>query len=130
MPDLFEGLTLGQVRRELGHMVALADTAEHPKPTLINPPGHPMPGHEWIIDQRVIDRRATAPTWWVRTVDNAEGVDAVYVSSPDSMAPGDDFISMLPEDARRLAMAILAAADRAEHLGAGVPRLEDRRTNA
>lgn len=129
MPDLFEGLTLGQVRRELGRMVALADTSERPKPTLINPPGHGMPGHEWIVEQHVIDRRGSAPTWWVRTVDDEEGLDAVYLSSPDGMAPGEDFIAMLPEDARRLAMAILAAADRADHLTAGVSRLQDHRTS-
>lgn len=122
-----DDLTLGQLRRELAHLVSLADSAERPKPTAINPPGHPMPGHEWRIEQRTVSDRHSYPTWWVRTVDNPETSGAVYVSSPDAMYPGKDFGAMFPEDARRLAMALLAAADRADHLTRGVPRLEDRR---
>jgi hypothetical protein len=38
-----------------------------------------------------------------------------------------DFVPMSPLGARRLAMALLAAADRADHLAADVPRLEDHR---
>lgn len=123
-----DGLTIAQIRRELAHLVSLADTAERPKPTGINPPDHPMPGHEWRIEQRIVtDRASGPPTWWVRTVDQADHCGTVYVSSPDAMYPGQDFGAMFPEDARRLAMALLAAADRADHLVRGVPRLEDRR---
>lgn len=122
-----EGLTLAEVRRELAHLVSLADSSERPKPTRINPPGHPMPGYEWEIQQRTIASYQTVPTWLVRTVDDSETADAVYVSSPDCMYPTDDFIAMPPEDARRLAMALLAAADRASHHAYGIPRLEDRR---
>jgi hypothetical protein len=125
-----DGLTLAQLRVELRHLVALADTAERPKPTRINPAGHPMPGHEWVVDQRIIAKDFQGkPTWWVRTVDDPEVADAVFVSSPDGMAPGEDFISMPVEGARRLAMALLAAADRADHQALGVTRLEDRRSH-
>lgn len=123
-----DGVTIEQLRRELAHLVSLADTAERPKPTTINPPGHPMPGHEWRIEQRIVTNRTSGPpTWWVRTVDDSETCGVVYVSSPDAMYPGEDFGCLFPEDARRLAMALLAAADRADHLVRGVPRLEDRR---
>jgi hypothetical protein len=68
----------------------------------------------------------------VRTVDDPETRDSVYVAQPDPYVAYDwerelDFVPMSPTDARRLAMALLAAADRADHLTAGVPRLADRR---
>jgi hypothetical protein len=128
------GLTLAELRTELRRMVALADTAERPKPDAINPPEHQMAGHEWRIDQTVPSGRRP-PLWVVRTVDDPETRDGVYVAQPDPYATYDwerqlDFVAMSPTDARRLAMAILAAADRADHLTAGIPRLADRRTPA
>ncbi|MHA4819469.1 hypothetical protein ACXZ65_34530 [Streptomyces aculeolatus] len=83
-------LTLKQVRTELERLVSLANTAERPKPTTINPPGHAMPGHEWTVVQRTIVERAKELTWTVRTVDEAEHASTVYVSSPDSMYPAED----------------------------------------
>ena len=94
-------LSLGDLRRELHRLMSMADSAERPKPTRINGPDHPMPG--------------------------ADGL--VYVSTPESMYPGEDFVPMYTPDARRLAMALLAAADRADHQAAGIPRLEDRRNS-
>lgn len=122
-----DGITLGQLRSELERLVSLANTAERPKPTSINPPDHPMPGHEWRVEQGVISSATKVPTWLVRTVDDSETCDAVYVSTPEDDKPGDNFIAMWPVDARQLAMALIAAADRANHLTARVPRLEDRR---
>ncbi|MFC8570744.1 hypothetical protein ACFUIW_33805 [Streptomyces sp. NPDC057245] len=124
---MIEDLTLEEVRKELEHLVALAQSGERPRPTRINPADHPMAGWEWVIEQRTVGRRHTTPTWWVRTVDDPDTSGAVYVSSPDCMAPGEDFGAMFPTDARRLGLALIAAADRAEHVHAGVPRLEDRR---
>jgi hypothetical protein len=126
-----EELTLAEVRAELHRLVALADTCERPKPDVINPPGHAMPGHEWRVTQDALPG-TRPPAWIVRTVDDAETCDAVYVAQPD---PHDryewmdrlDFACLSPTDARRLAVAILAAADRAEHLAADVPLLDDRR---
>ncbi|GAA1110576.1 hypothetical protein [Streptomyces javensis] len=124
---MIENLTLQEVRKELEQLVALAQSGERPRPTLINPPGHPMPGWEWVIEQRTVTQRHTTPTWWVRTVDEPETSGAVYVSSPDCMEPGEEFGAMFPTDARRLGLALIAAADRAEHVEAGVPRIEDHR---
>lgn len=56
-------------------------------------------------------------TWIVRTADedNSQTADGlVYVPAPDSTHPGLDFASMYSTDARRVAMALLAAADRAD----------------
>lgn len=127
-----DDLTLGDLRRELRRLVAIADTAERPKPDVINPPEHGMAGHEWRIAQEVV-LGVRPPMWVVRAVDEPETRDAVYVAQPDPYVTYDweyqlNFIAMRPQDARRLAMALIAAADRAEHLVAGVTRLEDRRT--
>lgn len=127
-----DGLTLGQLRRELARLVSLADTAERPKPDVINPPDHSMAGHEWRVVQEA-PYASRAPLWIVRSVDETDTRDAVYVAQPDPYVTYDwerqlDFVPMSPLEARRLAMALLAAADRAEHLAADVPRLEDRRS--
>lgn len=129
-----DDVTLGQVRRELARLVALADTAVRPKPDVINPPGHAMPGHEWRVTQEA-PFAARPPMWVVRSVDEAETRDCVYVAQPDPYVTYDwerqlDFVPMCPVDARRLAMALMAAADRADHFAAGVPRMDDRRREA
>ena len=122
------GLTIDTIRNELEHLVSLAHTAERPKPTAINPPDHPMPGHEWRVDERSAPHSPRhVSTWLVRTVDDSETCDYVYVSTPDDETPGDNFNPIHPTDARRLAMALIAAADRAVHVTARIPRLEDRR---
>jgi len=118
-----------ELRRELRHLVAMADCTEKPLPTRINPPDHPMPGHEWEIQQRTIPGYSKPPTWLVRTVDEPETTDAVYISSPDCVYPAEDFIAMPTDTARQLAMAILAAADRADHVALGIPQLQDHRKN-
>ena len=68
----------------------------------------------------------------MRSVDEPDTRSSVYVAQPDPYVSYDwerqlDFVPMSPLEARRLAMALLAAADRADHLTAGVTRLEDRR---
>ena len=125
-----DDVSLGEIRRTLRDLVAQADSGERPKPDVINPPGHAMPGHEWQITQPVMSGRP--PVWLVRTVDDSDVCDSVYIAQPYPENRYDwleklDFTPMKPLEARRFAMAILAAADRAEHLAAGVPRLEDRR---
>jgi hypothetical protein len=122
-----DAIPLGELRRHLHHLVALADTGERPRPTRINDANHPMPGQEWKV---VEDVASNLPhIWWVRTCEDPESSDinAVYLSTPESMAPGHDFDCIRTPDARRLALAILAACDRADHIAAGVPRLEDHR---
>ncbi|MGW1468471.1 hypothetical protein ACWCPT_29515 [Streptomyces sp. NPDC002308] len=124
-------LTLGAMRRELQRLVAVAGSAERPKPTRINGPEHSMPGHEWDVTELAHPYTSRTCTWIVRTVDETDLADGlVYVSTPESMYPAEDFIAMYTTDARRVAMALLAAADRADHVAAGVPRLEDRRRPA
>ena len=128
MPDA-DSLTLADIRRELQHLVALAGSAERPKPTRINGPDHTWPGHEWDLRETTPRESTKDKVWVIRTLDEQNTADGlVYVSTPESMYPGIDFVPLYAADARQLAMAILAAADRADHRALGVPRLEDRRT--
>jgi hypothetical protein len=123
-----DDVTLGDIRRELRRLTAMAQVGESPKPTRINGPDHEWPGHEWNLREMPRPYGTRDLVWVVRTLDNAETADGmVYISTPESMAPGEDFVPMYTPDVRRLAMMLLAAADRADHQAAGVPRLEDRR---
>ncbi|RPE27242.1 hypothetical protein [Kitasatospora cineracea] len=128
----FDALTLAQIRQELAQLVAMADTTGRPKPDVINPPGHAMAGWEWRIAQDVQVDRFRPPLWLVRTIDDSEVRDCLYVAEPDPYRAYDwlqglDFTAMSPTDARRLAMALLAAADRVDAQNTAVPSLVDRR---
>ncbi|MFD8949481.1 hypothetical protein ACFV0B_11560 [Streptomyces xanthophaeus] len=121
-------LSLEDIRRELHRLVSIADSAERPKPTRINGPDHEWPGHEWDLRETQTPHGTKKKVWVVRTADEQDTADGlVYVSTPESMYPGIDFVPMYASDARRLAVALLAAADRADHQAFGVTRLEDRR---
>jgi hypothetical protein len=123
-----EDLTLGEIRSELQRLASLACSIERPKPTRINGPDHQWPGHEWDLREMTPPHGTKDKVWVIRTVDEQEAADGlVYVSTPEAMYPGLDFVPLYASDARQLAMALLAAADRADHEALGVPRLEDRR---
>lgn len=123
------GIHLGELRTGLLQLVALADTVERPKPTRIHGDEHPMPGHEWDLREERHPHTGREYVWIVRAVDEQDTAGGlVHVSSPESMFPGDDFVPMYVTDARRLAMALLAAADRAHALATGVPDIGHHRT--
>ncbi|MET8585700.1 hypothetical protein ABZX39_33255 [Streptomyces collinus] len=127
-----DALSLADIRKELHRLVAIADSAERPKPDVVNPPDHGMAGHEWRIEQEA-PFATRPPMWVVRSVDDSETRDCVYVAQPDPYVKADwerqlDFVAMHPTDARRLAMALLAAADRADSVSQGVTSLGAWRT--
>lgn len=127
-----DDLSLASLRQELHRLVALADSAERPKPDVINPREHGMAGHEWRVTQDA-PFASRPPMWIVRTVDDSETNDCVYVAQPDPYVTYDwerqlDFVPMRPTDARRLAMTLLAAADRADSVNQGVTSLGAWRT--
>jgi len=124
LPD---GLSIGELRRELRYLVAMAETGERPRPTRTNPSDHPMPGHEWVIEEERAPYTQRRYVWTIRAVDDPDHTDAVFISPADSSYAGEDFTPVTTTDARRIALALLAAADRADHLAAGVPRLADHR---
>jgi len=124
-----DDLSLKALRAELHRLVAIADSAERPKPTAINPPDHAMPGWEWDLREQKHPHSDRDWVWVIRAIDEQDTADGmVYVSSPESMFPGQDFVPMYSTDARRLAMALLAAADRADSVSQGVTSLAARRT--
>ncbi|MFE1362590.1 hypothetical protein [Streptomyces harbinensis] len=104
---------LAALRAELHRLVALADASVKPAPTRINGAGHPIPGYEW----QVADDRGGLGRWLVRTADGDED-HCVYVHTPAH--GGDDVIAIPREAARQLAMALLAAADRAHATATGI----------
>jgi hypothetical protein len=121
-----DSITLGELRAELRALVALAGAAEKPKPNAIHPNAHGMGAcREWVINYRSHDVYDHHRLWSVLALDNDDVADCIYVHTPDCM-PGD-YIAAPTIEARQLAMAILAACDRAEELSAGVTHLEDRR---
>jgi hypothetical protein len=124
-----DDLSLNDLRRELHRLVAVADSAERPKPTVINPADHSMPGWEWDLREQDHPYTKREFVWVIRAIDEQDAADGmVHVSTPESMFPGQDFVPMYASDARRLAMALLAAADRADSVSHGVSSLDAWRT--
>lgn len=127
-----DDLTIGQIRRMLTNLVSLAHTAERPKPDVINPPGHNMPGYEWHIVQGA-PYAVRPPQWVVRSVDDSEARDCIYVAQPDPYVVADwqrelEFVPMTPVDGLNLAMVLIAAVERCQQLTGDIPRLHERRT--
>lgn len=127
-----DDLSLAEVRQELHRLVALADSAERPAPTRINPSDHPMPGHEWSVTahmpKALIDHyyRRERDGWLIRATDSAEDGEFIYVSTPDAM-DAEDFMPIPTPSARKLATALLAACDRADAVRLNVSSLAARR---
>ncbi|NUS82751.1 MAG: hypothetical protein HOY75_08355 [Streptomyces sp.] len=124
-----DGLSLDDIRNELHRLVAIAGSAERPKPTRINDHDHSMPGWEWDLREQPHPYGSRDYVWVIRAIDDQDTSDGkVYVSTPESMHPGEDFVPLYASDARRLAMALLAAADRADSVSQGVTSLGAWRT--
>lgn len=128
VPRTADEVALGDLRSMLVEMVALAQTADKPRPTSVNRAPHPMPGHEWAVDARmhhtVYDHyRRERAGWLVRATDDPDDADCIFVSTPDAM-DGEDFMAVPTTSARQLAMALLAACDRADAVRSAVPSLE------
>lgn len=126
---LLAGVELGEIRAELRELLTLADTAVKPLPDRRVPDTHPFaPGWEWRVDYRSHDQVDPARSVWsvlVREPDEVSGV--VYIHGPDSMA--GDYMACPTTEARAVAMAILAACDRADAQASGLLNLADRRRN-
>ncbi|TQN30588.1 hypothetical protein FHX37_0470 [Haloactinospora alba] len=119
--------TIGDLRRQLRELLAEADTTELPTPDRINPSDHPMPGPQWeITAPHMYGRRAALDRWLVRSLSDASLADAVYLSTPDD-SHVEDVQALRVDEARRVAMALLAACDHADGTREGVAYLADRR---
>lgn len=109
---------LAGLRREVAALLGQIDTSVKPRPTYIRRPDQLNPGPVW----------RPAEKWTVRCIDpdpDPGSPICVFVTSPDSWE--DDFRAHSPEEARRIAMALLAAADWADEQQAQVVHLDSRR---
>lgn len=103
---------IATLRAQIAGLLSQIDTATKPRPTVVTRPPEPNPGAAW---QPVKD-------WTVRTIDDVVEPRCVYVTCPEHRRSGaaGDFDALTSDEARRLAMALLAAADWADGLAEGV----------
>ena len=91
------------LRAQVHSLLGLTDTARRPAPAGIIPPGKRNPGAVW----------KPLAKWSVRTIsDDADSGEYIYVTT--SQHWGGDFEAMPLEEARVLAMSLLAACEWAE----------------
>lgn len=100
---------IAELRAQVRSLLGLIDTAKPPPPSGVIPPGKPNAGPVW----------KPAAKWLIRSLDE-EGDGFVYVTTPLDWA--GDYSAMHPDDARALAMALLAASDWAEQGPPAPPR--------
>lgn len=102
--------TVATLRRQIAGLLDQIDTASIPPPDQVNQPPHQYAGLEWHPAGRTLVRTLTADT----------DVPSVYLE-PDGWS--GDWIALTPVRARRLAMALLAAADRVDQTAVNIPTL-------
>jgi hypothetical protein len=126
-PASLNDFSLSEIRSELRKLLTLAETAHLPLPDREVPDVHAFgPGWEWRVKYRADVTYDPRRLWSViqRNPDDLAGV--VYIHTPDSLT--GDYLATSTTEARELAMAILAACDRADQQAAGIPNLADRRS--
>lgn len=119
MSDVFG--SLAAIRAELAALMAQIDTGELPAPDRIRHggrTGNPMeqePGATWEPAHKVK----------IFTVDTPDGSGAVFVTDVRyGLVDKAEWEAFKVDEARRLGMALLAAADWADQHRADVPRLD------
>nr|WP_192963599.1 hypothetical protein [Streptomyces sp. W9] len=127
-----DNVTIGDLRGHLVELLALAETSEKPRPTRVHPAEHAMPGQEWAVEAHmpkvVYDHfyRRERDGWLIRATDAVDDADCIFISTPDAM-DAEDFMAVPTTSARQLAMAILAACDRADAVRTGTTSLDSWR---
>jgi transposase InsO family protein len=112
-------VALDLLRRQVAALLSQIDTATLPAPDKLHGPRDKHPGREWN----------PAKGWRTFTVETGEGAGLVFMDHVcDDITyrwgePGD-WEALRIEDARRIGLALLAAAHRAEELFVGVSRLD------
>jgi hypothetical protein len=115
--DINSTQAVGALRDQLAGLVSQIDSSAKPRPDKVNPADHRLPGPEWHPEK----------DWTVRCVDDDEpGPVCIYITPPALYDDGD-LESLRTADARKFAMAILAACDWADGLASGVAQLDKRR---
>lgn len=93
---------LAELRQEAAGLLGDIDTNVKPRPVEVVPSGEKLPGPVW----RPLDR------WTLRVVDPDDSAACVFVAHPYLWE--GDILPLAPDDARRIGMAYLAAADWAD----------------
>ena len=110
--------SLEMLRRQVAALLSQIDTATLPRPDKIHGRRHDRPGSQWDPGKG----------WRVFTIDRPDSAGFVYLDHVcDDLnyrwGEPDEWEAMRIEDARRLGLALLAAAARADELFVGVSRL-------
>ena len=108
---------IGALRDQLAGLISQIDSSAKPRPDKLNPPDHRLPGPEWHPEK----------DWVVRCVDNEPGLPTSIYITPPALYGDGDLEALRTSDARKFAMAILAACDWADGLASGVTQLDKRR---
>jgi hypothetical protein len=112
--------TIAVLRDQIAGLLSQIDHGAKPHPTMVMRAGALNPGAAWC----------PVKNWTVRAFDgDLTSPRSVFVTTPEHVRfdAGRDFDAVTTDDARRLAMALLAAADWADGLAAGVTPLDGRR---
>ena len=108
---------IGALRDQLAGLISQIDSSAKPRPDKLNPTDHRLPGPEWHPDK----------DWVIRCIDNEPSLPTSIYITPPALYDDGDLEALRTDDARKFAMAILAACDWADGLTAGVTQLEKRR---
>jgi hypothetical protein len=112
---------IATLRDQLAGLLSQIDASHKPRPTSVVRDGERLPGPRWEPTKR----------WklWVFTDEEDLNRSFVYVTTPQhhELEAPNDFDALPTHEARKLAMALLAAADWADGLAAGVPQLDQHR---
>jgi hypothetical protein len=109
---------LAEIRQEVAGLIGDIDTRVRPKPARIQD-GSRLPGPVWEpVSGPDLDDTGSRPRrrWTIRVVDPDDTPASVFVSHPHLW--DDDILPLDPDDARRIGMAFLAAADWADKVRA------------
>jgi hypothetical protein len=106
------------LRDQLAGLISQIDSSAKPRPDKVNPADHRLPGPEWHPEK----------DWVVRCVDNDHDLPTSIYITPPALYDDGDLEALRTDDARKFAMAILAACDWADGLSAGVTPLDTRRS--
>jgi hypothetical protein len=105
------------LRDQVAGFLSQLDMGQKPRPSKVHESNSEMPGPEWT----------PAEGWTVRCVDDGVPPPAVFINLPGMYSSGD-LIATRTTEARRVAMAILAACDWADGLASGVAQIDSKRT--
>jgi hypothetical protein len=107
---------IGALRDQLAGLLSQIDSSAKPRPDKVNGSDERLPGPEWERSQ-----------WVVRCIDNDRMQPTCVYITPPHWYHERDIDALRTDDARKFAMAILAACDWADGIAANVTPLDKKR---